>query len=185
MDEQLKKLIKPMIILAAIIFACCSLIKKPISLDDYTCYLGYSISVVSVLFFLYERSFWRLIPWNRPPVLKRRYDGTINFHFKGNGEQKKIDIIIHQTLTSVRITTTTDINSSISTVGSFVKENGQDVLYYSYITNPSATIIKKNPIQYGTCRMILDNDTKNLHGNYWTSMQTTGDIRWCSIEEKR
>ena len=178
MNERVKKLIKPIIIIAAIIFACCFFIKKPESYGDYTTYLSYSISSVSVLFILYERFLWRIIPWNRPPILKKKYDGKLSYVYKKQPGEKDIAIDVKQTWLSVEITTHTDINSSYTITGSIISEHGIDVLYYTYMTDPQATCQAKNPIQHGTCRMILSGNNERICGKYWTSSQTVGDMVW-------
>lgn len=76
----------------------------------------------------------------------------------------------------------TDINSSVTTTAMIVKEYGQDILYYTYMTNPSAATQSDNPIQHGTCRMVLCEDNTRLIGKYWTSSNTTGDIEWDANE---
>ncbi|MDD6488467.1 MAG: hypothetical protein PUG48_01450 [Clostridia bacterium] len=185
MNEHVKKLIKPMVIFAAIIFACCFFIKKPESYDDYTSYLGYSISGVCVLFVVYERVLWRIIPWNRPPILKKKYAGKLSYVYKKQHGLKDISIRVKQTWLSVEITTKTDINSSYTITGTIVNEYGIDVLYYTYMTDPSAVHQGKNPIQYGTCRMVLNDNNKKIKGKYWTSSQTVGDLEWEEISEGR
>ena len=76
----------------------------------------------------------------------------------------------------------TDINSSVTITAAIVHEYGQDVLYYTYMTNPSSATQKENPIQYGTCRMILDEDNARISGKYWTSSNTVGDIDWLAVD---
>ena len=178
MDSRFQKLIKPIIIFAAIIFVISWLIKKPETAEDYWSYISYAITGVSLLFVLYERFLWRYIPWNRPPVLQKKYDGKLYYSYKKDEGSKGIHITVKQTLFSVQIKTKTDINQSTSVVGSLTQEFGEDILYYTYITTPSAATQAKNPIQHGTCRMIIDKDSGSIHGKYFTSSQTVGDIEW-------
>lgn len=178
MDERVKRLIKPMAWIAIIVFIISCLIQKPESLDDFISYVGYAISTDSILFILYERYLWRKIPWNRPPLLKSRYEGTVKYNFDGVRGQKSIKIKIEQSWLSIKILTETDINRSYSITGSIVSENGRDFLYYTYVTNPDAGTQKDNPVQYGTCQIELDGDCSNLRGKYWTTSQTVGDMIW-------
>ena len=67
--------------------------------------------------------------------------------------------------------TTNEITSN-TIVANLVEENEEYILYYTYITNPKS---KENPIQHGTCRLMLSNKDC-LTGSYWTSRQTIGDI---------
>ena len=183
MNEIVKKMIKPIIITAVIIFAICWLLLRPTSIEDYFSCVGYSISGVTILFVLYERLLWRYIPWNRPPLLKKKYSGTIAYVYNNQPITKSIEITVKQSWLSVSIKTKTDINSSSSVSGAIVSEFGNDVLYYNYITNPTAVTQKKNPIQHGTCRMVLEKDSSVIKGKYWTSSQTVGDIEWRAISK--
>lgn len=61
-----------------------------------------------------------------------------------------------------------------------MEENEQYVLYYTYITNPKSKYSKENPIQYGTCRLLI-NSTDKLTGTYWTSRKTIGDMELTKI----
>lgn len=50
MNEQIQKLIKPGIIIAALTFAICCLIKKPQEFGDYTSNVSYAVTVVTSSF---------------------------------------------------------------------------------------------------------------------------------------
>ena len=167
MNERIQKLIKPGIIIAALTFAICCLIKKPQEFGDYTSNVSYAVTVVTLIFYIYEKWAWQIIPWNRPPVLKKQYSGTIRYTL------------------GIDIKTNTDINSSVTITAAIVSEFGQDILYYTYMTNPSAATQKSNPIQHGTCRMVLEGDNKTIRGKYWTSSNTTGDIEWKAVEKRK
>lgn len=88
MSERIQKLIKPSIFLAAIVFVVCWFVKKPQEIGDYTTYLGYSVTAVTLCFLAYEKWLWRKIPWNRPPVLKAKYTGTIRYNYNGVSGEK-------------------------------------------------------------------------------------------------
>lgn len=178
MSERIQKLIKPSIFLAAIVFVVCWFVKKPQEIGDYTTYLGCSVTAVTLCFLTYEKWLWRKIPWNRPPVLKAKYTGTIRYNYNGVSGEKNIRVQIKQSWLGIDIQTSTDINSSVTIAADIVKEYGRDVLYYTYMTNPTVATQSENPIQHGTCRMILDGDNSRIRGKYWTSSNTTGDIEW-------
>ena len=183
MKDRIKKIIKPLILSAAVLFVLFWFVFRPKSIDDYFKCISYAVSGVTILYLIYERLLWRYIPWNRPPILKKRYNGTISYWFKNQKKTKSIEITVKQTWLSISIKTKTDINSSVSISGSILTEYGEDVLYYNYITNPSAVKQEDNPIQYGTCRMILDNDNSVIKGKYWTTSKTAGDITWEALRE--
>lgn len=54
MNERIQKLIKPGIIIAALTFAICCLIKKPQEFGDYTSNISYAVTVVTLIFYIYE-----------------------------------------------------------------------------------------------------------------------------------
>ena len=181
MNERIKKLFKPAIIIAAVTFAICYLIKKPQEFGDYTSYVGYAVTAVTILICIYEKWMWRIIPWNRPPILKEKYIGTIHYNFNGTAGEKPMRVQVKQSWLGIDIQTATDINSSVTITAEIVREYGQDVLYYTYMTNPSSATQRENPIQHGTCRMILNEDNARISGKYWTSSNTTGDIDWIAV----
>ena len=184
MIERIKTIIKPITIIFALSFFICCVIKAPSTLGDIVDYTSYSTAFVSVLFIVYVKFLWRLIPWNRPPVLKNKYEGRIHYVFKNKPEIKNIFISIRQTWLSIEVETKTDINESYTVIGSIVTEYGKNVLYYTYVTNPNAANLKNNPIQYGTCRMVLSDDNSKIKGKYWTTRKTIGDIEWEEVIEE-
>ena len=185
MEERIKKLIKPLIIIAAVIFIICYLVRKPSSISDVGSYLGYSISGVSILFLLYERWLWRYIPWNRPYVLKKKYSGKIEYIYNNEHKEKVISVLTKQTWHSISIQVTTDINRSSSITADIIDENHGTVLYYTYMTNPTMmSQVNNNPIQHGACRMDLASNDSMIRGVYWTSHKTAGDIMWFEEQEE-
>ena len=50
MIDRIKKLFKASIIIAAVTFAICYLIKKPQEFGDYTSYVGYAVTAVTIFF---------------------------------------------------------------------------------------------------------------------------------------
>ena len=178
MQERIEKIMKVLIYFAVLIFIVCCVMKEPLGLGDIGSYTSYAIALTTLFFIIYERFLWKYIPWNRPPVLKREYYGRIQYVYKKKQGCKTIGIEVKQTWLTIKIKTKTDINASYSVVGNIINEHGCDVLYYTYITNPDALQQKGNPIQYGTCRMILNEDNRKIAGKYWTTSQTMGDIYW-------
>lgn len=178
MEERIKKLIKPLIVFAAIVFLVCYLIKKPATISDATSYLGYAISATSILFLVYEQWLWKYIPWNRPFIFKKQYSGRIEYIFGGEQHTKNVNVDIKQTLHFIGVQITSDINKSKSITAEIVTENHGEVLYYTYQTDPTVMSQGNNPIQHGTCRMDLSSTGNTIRGKYWTSQQTVGDIYW-------
>ena len=117
--------------------------------------------------------------------MKEQYDGIIYYKLYAIAGEKSISVWIKQTWLGIDVKTKTDINSSVTITATILSEFGQDVLYYTYMTNPSAATQKSNPIQHGTCRMVLNGDNKTISGKYWTSSNTTGDIEWKAVETRK
>ena len=178
-----KDIIKPMVVLGALFFFALVFINEPSSAGEILTYLSYTATFATVTFIVYERWLWRWIPYKRPPILKRYYDGELEYIWKKVLEKKPICIEVKQSLFSVRISTKTDINKSNSITASLVHEHGNYYLYYTYITSPDATIQKTNPIQHGACRMALLNGTHRVEGNYWTSSSTVGKATWIANDK--
>ena len=55
MEERIQKLLKVAIIIAAMIFAVCCLIKKPQDFRDYTSNVSYAVTAVPIIFYIYEK----------------------------------------------------------------------------------------------------------------------------------
>lgn len=135
---------------------------------------GITISAIAVV--VYERFLWRLNPFEKRPRLLGRYDCVLEYsHDKGNG-CKKTTALIKQTLLTTSISFCTDEITSNTKASELVDESGRYVLYYTYLTTPLMKYSRKNPIQYGTCRLEVMDDGE-LRGSYWTSSATTGDIK--------
>ena len=124
---------------------------------------------------IYEKILWRYNPLEKTPKLNKKYEGTLKYNYEGVSGEKKIKIVIKQSLLNISLKILTDEINSYSLFGNIILENEEYVLYYTYITSPKSEFIYKNPIQYGTCRLIIDPDYE-MRGTYWTSQKTTGDI---------
>lgn len=179
MDEDYKKYITPLSGVVILVYVVCCLVRKPVELGDYTSYIGYSGTAAGLIILVYIKWIWkwkilRIIGFESIPVLCSSYRGYIQYNYNGLGK-KDIEFDIKQTLFSIKLKMITDINKSYSITGKVIKENDEFVLYYTYITNPHSSVRQENPIQYGTTRIIIE-DVENLHGIYWTSSNTSGDV---------
>jgi len=109
------------------------------------------------------------------PLIFGSYTGEINYtHQHNEGRNKIVDVKIEQSYLSTKVYLSTDEISSSSLTSDIVNENGEMVLYYTYITNPKNKYSKDNPINRGTARLVINGNT--IEGVYWTSRNTTGDI---------
>lgn len=175
MTEEIKKHLKVAIYVAIAVFGVCSLISTPNTFRDFSGHTGISVTVTILLSILYEKWVWKLNPLEKTPKLYERYNGNLEYIYKGKADNKSIELYVTQSLFRLNIKLISDEIVSSTITSKIVKENGNYVLYYTYITNPKSKFSDKNPIQYGTCRFIID-DPKKLNGIYWTSRKTKGDI---------
>ncbi|WP_025729712.1 hypothetical protein [Heyndrickxia ginsengihumi] len=175
MSEPVKKHLKYAIYLAITIFVICSLVSPPDSIRDFSGYAGISVTITIIASIVYEKWIWKLNPLEKTPKLHKRYNGILEYNFKGNYGKKNIEVYVRQSLFRLNIQLVSDEIVSSTITSKIVEENDNYVLYYTYITNPKSKFSDENPIQYGTCRFIID-DPKKLNGIYWTSRKTKGDI---------
>lgn len=176
-EEKISKIIKPLLYLTFVLIVIFIFISG-VPTDIYTLpkYIGYCSIIDVAVFFFYYKYIWKFIPWNRPPVLKKTYSGVIYYNYNNQSGQKNINLYIEQTWLSTTIKAETDINSSISICSNIIKDHGEYVLYYTYITSPSSFVADFNPIQYASCRLFINEEAGTLKGTYWTSRGTRGDI---------
>jgi len=181
-DNTVKFLTKGIWVAIAFFVIRC-IISMPESAYDIFGFAGEAISVTTILMGVYNSILWKYNPLEKLPRLKGRYEGKIEYSFTGKEEIKHIEVIIKQTLLSVKVKITTDEITSNTIVSNLVDENGEYILYYTYITNPKSKFRNENPIQYGTCRLTIKSMTE-LKGVYWTSRQTIGDMNLTMKERK-
>lgn len=175
MKDNIRSFIKKGFWVLGILLLIRYIISKPSSLNECFGFVGQTVTITLIIMGIYERCLWKYNPLEKIPNINGEYLGNIEYTYNGMVGKKKTSIIIKQSLlyTSVRITTNEITSRSITS--SIVFENEEFVLYYNYLTNPKIKFIKENPIQYGTCRIILNSKTE-LHATYWTTQKTIGDI---------
>ena len=175
MTESVMKFVKIVIYFSLGIFFICIVILHPNSFQDFFKCINFTVFLAVLFSAFYEKILWRLNPFEKTPKLYRKYIGTIEFNYNGQFGKKNIIVLIKQSLLSVRIRLISDEVISSTITSNIVKENGNYVLYYTYITNPKSRVSDNNPIQYGCCRIVI-NEPSELIGVYWTSRKTIGDI---------
>lgn len=175
MDSRIIKLLSKSLWVALVLFAIRHLIWNINSLYDFIGAAEEVIAITIAIMGLYIGFLCRYSPLEKIPKLMGLYEGIIEYNYNGTVAKKDTFVKIRQTLLSIKVQITTNEIKSNTIVANLVEENEEYVLYYTYITNPKSKYSKENPIQHGTCRLILS--TKGcLTGNYWTSRQTIGDI---------
>lgn len=167
---------------------------------DYIDSVSWAVSISIFIFILYESYFWRLNPFCKTPRIYGEYDVKIMHQYNGGGEiiaQAEIT----QSLFSITVILKTDEMTSYSSSANITEEDNSYVLYYTYTKRPKGRYEDKNPITYGTCRLVLEKSvqvfansynsqniyselkkwifkpvSEPLEGIYWTSRKTNGDI---------
>ena len=78
MEEQIKGFIKPLVFIAVVVFLICFFVKRPLTIGDYISYIGYGVTIDTLVFVAYEKWLWCIFPLNRPYILKKYYQGIIS-----------------------------------------------------------------------------------------------------------
>lgn len=182
-DNRTVKFLTKGIWVAIVLFVLRYFICKFSTLYDFIGATGEVITVTLFIMGIYSCWLWKYNPLEKVPKLMGTYKGIIDYKFDGKEGQKETIVTIKQTLISIKIQIRTNEITSNTIVGNLVEERDEYVLYYTYITNPKSKYSKKNPIQYGTCRLSTENP-KYLEGIYWTSRKTIGDIKLTRINQK-
>jgi len=175
MRKQTKDLLQIGIGIAFVIFAIRSVITMPTDIFVALRYAGQAVGIALILLGFYEKVLWRFNPLEKTPKIFGAYTGTIEHNFNGESGKKDTSVVIKQSLLTVQVKIVTNETTSRTIASNIIEDNGEYVLFYTYITNPKSKYSDTNPIQYGSCRFELDN-TGELHGIYWTSRTTKGDI---------
>ena len=180
MKSKMEALIKLSGIIVLVIFIILYKLKMPESVLEYWDLIlestGYSVIAIVV----YERYLWKYNPFVRMPRLKKKYTGILSYNYKGKFGEKNVEIEIKQSFLSTHVKLKSDEISSKTITSDLVEENGEFVIYYTYITNPLSRCSDENPIQVGTCKLVIDN-INDIRGNYWTNRKTIGDLHFHSI----
>lgn len=180
--KQFKKLIFPFLLLSFVVFTILNWL-LPEGYGGWLKCITYTSVVMNVVCVFYADVVWRFNPWERVPRFAKEYDATIKYCDRGIEKEKPATISIEQTLLKVSVEVHTNQIKSQTICSNLVVENGKDVLYYTYLTDPNAVGNDNNPPATGTCRIPIEirgkffsKTPKILKGKYWTTLKTKGDI---------
>ncbi len=173
--DKINSFLKKAVFVGIIIFLIRKTMIEPTSAYDLYGCISESVTASIIIICFYEKYLWRYNPFEKTPRLKDKYSGKIKYKFCGKSGEKNVEVFIKQSLLNIRVKIKTNEIVSDSIVSELVNENGQYILYYTYITTPKSEFSESNPIQYGTARLFFCEGEK-LEGIYWTSRKTKGDI---------
>ena len=118
-----------------------------------------------------------LVPF---PNLAGNWIGEINSNWEGAENPISTEININQTFFHITVRLKTGESESISNAASFDIDPNRKVsrLFYSYMNTPKPTLRDRSQIHYGTTLLNFDGyPVTELTGEYWTSRESTGEIR--------
>lgn len=154
-------------------------ILKEVSIYNLYGYAGEAFGVAAIFTGIYEKTLWRLNPFEKFPKLAKRYHGTLKssyYNIERNGTLE-----IKQTLLSIQITLITSESRSTSFVASIDDIYGEMKLTYIYLNTPQMKYSAQSVKHFGTAVFSL-NDPMVLEGQYYTDRKTVGDMTF--IAEK-
>lgn len=178
MGEYLKYLLKICGFVALGSFIVIFALINNCNIETMASSISEAIAIAFGLSILYEKILWKINPLESMPRLSSKYKCTLEYDHKMGHGVKKTEAEIRQTLLKVTISFSTDEIYSHSVTGSVVKNDDDFVLCYMYETTPKAKFMSQNPVQYGACRLYIDAQNGTMHGVYWTTSSTVGDITY-------
>jgi hypothetical protein len=142
-----------------------------------------TISIIVWIVFIKWAWKWKLFyPWLvQTPNLSGKWEGVLKSNWDGGKlEPIPTEMTITQSFLHIQIKIKTGESRSYSVGASFDidEERGYQQLFYSYINTPKAGVRNRSEIHYGTTLLHFEGrDVDTLEGEYWTSRETTGEIK--------
>ena len=142
-----------------------------------------SINIIIWLLFIKWGWKWKIFyPWLVPfPNLSGDWEGTIKTNWKEKDlEPIPIEVCISQTFFNIQVKVKTNESRSHSIGASFDIDNerGFQQLFYSYLNTPKSGVRERSEIHYGSTLLNFEGfKVKKMEGEYWTSRETTGEIK--------
>lgn len=145
------------------------------SVYDLYGYAGEAIAFSTVVMVAYEKWLWRYNPFEKTPVLKKKYKGTLLSTY--DGIERDATLEIKQTLLSINVVFVTGESKSRSISSSIEKIQDEWQLTYCYLNVPKANVRDRSAIHYGTALLCIENPDE-IQGQYFTDRKTTGDMKF-------
>ncbi len=148
------------------------------SMYDLYGYAGEAIAFSAFVMLAYEKCLWKCNPFEKTPVLKKKYKGTLLSTY--DGIEREAVLEIKQTLLSISVVFITEESRSKSISASIEKIQEEWQLTYCYLNVPQASIRDRSAIHYGTALLCIENP-EEIKGEYFTDRKTTGDMNFVPV----
>lgn len=148
------------------------------SMYDLYGYAGEAIAFSAFVMLAYEKCLWKYNPFEKTPVLKKKYKGTLLSTY--DGIEREAVLEIKQTLLSISVVFITEESRSKSISASIEKIQEEWQLTYCYLNVPQASIRDRSAIHYGTALLCIENP-EEIKGEYFTDRKTTGDMNFVPV----
>lgn len=178
MSDDFNRLVKLSCYIAILVAFISYLFKMEMSFEAIVGYAETGVSVGVIVGLLYERKLWRYDRLLRKPYIAGAYKCYLKYDHRkdDNRKAKECKVRIQQSLLTLSLQLWSDQIQSVSITAQLLRENGQDVLYYIYRTEPMAVKRLVNPSQYGGAKLVIQ-PSSSMVGQYWTTSETIGDMR--------
>lgn len=174
--------------LAFIVYAIIFLITQNlenIDLNKAITHISTTITINILLWTIFIKWAWKFkifYPWLvQTPNLSGNWNGFLKSNWEGGRlEHIPTEVIIKQSFLHIQVMIKTGESRSYSVGGSFDidEERGFQQLFYSYLNTPKAGVRNRSEIHYGTTLLNFEGfNVDTLEGEYWTSRETTGEIK--------
>lgn len=174
--------------LAFIVYAIIFLITQNlenIDLNKAITHISTTITINILLWTIFIKWAWKFkifYPWLvQTPNLSGNWNGFLKSNWEGGRlEPIPTEVIIKQSFLHIQVIIKTGESRSYSVGGSFDidEERGFQQLFYSYLNTPKAGVRNRSEIHYGTTLLNFEGfNVDTIEGEYWTSRETTGEIK--------
>ncbi len=142
-----------------------------------------SINIIIWTLFISWAWKWKIFyPWLvQTPNLSGNWEGIIKSNWKdGTLEPINTEVDIKQSFFYIQVRIKTGESRSYSVGASFDidKERGFQQLFYSYLNTPKSGVRNRSEIHYGSTLLNFEGfNISEIEGEYWTSRETTGEIK--------
>lgn len=174
------------------LFCPCILQRLPNCLTPIVSHFICSSFLVSISFSLLFILLWKIPIVNH--ILK--YSFSVNSKIYGtwagkmfceyDNSERIVYLVIHQpNAFKIDCNYFTENRDSISKNALLIIENHKETLVYQYFAKEDLKNQKFNPVHSGTCILNIENNGKELNGQYYTNNGTKGRIKLTKIVNKR